>query len=80
MCISILVSAFMILSMDVRVKCRFVCLYAVLRKFCVTQHTNKLKVYGPVLMTKLKVIFSINPLTFSKFITVYKALRIFIEV
>jgi len=29
MCIFILLSVFMILSMDVRVKCRFVCLYAV---------------------------------------------------
>jgi hypothetical protein len=80
MCISILVGVFMILSMDVRVKCQFVCLFAVLRIFCVTQHTNKLKVYGPVLMTKLNIIiFSIIHLTFSKFISVHKVLRIFIE-
>lgn len=81
MCTSILESVFMILSMDVRVKCRFVCLYAVFRKLCVTQHTNRLKVYGPVLMKKLNVIiFSINPLTFSKFISVHKVLRILIDV
>jgi len=80
MCISILVSVFMMLNMGVRVKCRFVYLYAMLRRLCVTQHTNKLKVYGPVLMKKLNVIFSINPLAFSKFVSVHKVLRVFIEV